>query len=465
MLRRDQQLRAQIYQIKDTLLFALALWLAHYLRSLWTIDLFPNVSYPVGPFRPFAYLYIVLLPAVPLVLESQGFYQRSFLTSRLETAWILLKSCMLVTFGIILVMFLFKMVDINRSVIALFGMLSFALVFISEELIQFGYRSKYGQLQFKKRVVLVGTKQDTQRTRTELLQKAGHEIEVVGELDLNENTIQQLVDLLHERSPNGVILSARHTYFGQIEKAIQACELEGVEAWLLADFFQTQISRTTFDDFHGRPVLIFRSVPEASWQGVMKQLIDLAGSFVLILVAVPIWIVVPLLIKLTSPGPILFRQRRCGLNGRPFTMLKFRSMVTDAEQRKHELAVLNEMTGPVFKVTKDPRVTWIGQWLRKFSIDELPQLFNVLRGEMSLVGPRPLPVDEVERFDDPSHRRRLSVKPGLTCLWQVSGRNEVRDFREWVRLDLEYIDNWSLWLDLKILWRTVPAVLAGAGAK
>jgi lipopolysaccharide/colanic/teichoic acid biosynthesis glycosyltransferase len=146
-------------------------------------------------------------------------------------------------------------------------------------------------------------------------------------------------------------------------------------------------------------------------------------------------------------------------------MLKFRTMVTNAEQLKHELAKLNEMSGPVFKVTNDPRVTPVGRFLRKWSVDELPQLWNVFRGEMSLVGPRPLPVDEVARFDDMAHRRRLSVKPGLTCLWQVSGRNNVTDFKEWVRLDLHYIDNWSIWLDLKILLRTIPAVFSGAGAK
>jgi len=141
-------------------------------------------------------------------------------------------------------------------------------------------------------------------------------------------------------------------------------------------------------------------------------------------------------------------------------MLKFRSMVSDAEQLKQELAALNEMDGPVFKLTEDPRITRVGRTIRRFSVDELPQLINVLRGEMSLVGPRPLPVDEVRRFDDFSHRRRLSVKPGLTCLWQVSGRNNVKDFKDWVRLDLEYIDNWSLWLDVKPL-RTVPVVLLG----
>ena len=151
-------------------------------------------------------------------------------------------------------------------------------------------------------------------------------------------------------------------------------------------------------------------------------------------------------------------------NGKPFTLYKFRTMVTNAEQLKHELAAMNEMNGPVFKLVNDPRTTRFGRFLRKFSIDEFPQLFNVILGEMSLVGPRPLPVDEVKRFNDLAHRRRLSVKPGLTCLWQVSGRNKVKDFKDWVRLDLEYIDNWSLWLDVKILCRTLPVVLTGAGA-
>jgi exopolysaccharide biosynthesis polyprenyl glycosylphosphotransferase len=238
-----------------------------------------------------------------------------------------------------------------------------------------------------------------------------------------------------------------------------------VEAWLVADFFKTQISRTTFDDFYGRPVMVFRTTPESSWQSALKRPFDFAGALLVLIPGCVLFILIAVLIKLTSRGPVLFRQQRAGLNGRPFTMYKFRTMVVDAEQRKHELAALNEMSGPVFKVTNDPRVTPIGKILRRASIDEFPQFFNVLRGEMSLVGPRPLPVDEVKRFDDFAHRRRLSVKPGLTCLWQVSGRNNVTDFKDWVRLDLEYIDNWSIWLDLKIIWRTIPVVLGGIGAK
>jgi exopolysaccharide biosynthesis polyprenyl glycosylphosphotransferase len=196
-----------------------------------------------------------------------------------------------------------------------------------------------------------------------------------------------------------------------------------------------------------------------------KLLLDFTGALVLLLLSALPMLVIGLLIKLTSPGPVMFRQQRSGLNGQPFMIYKFRTMQTNAEQFKHELAAMNEMSGPVFKITNDPRVTPFGKWLRKFSLDEFPQLLNVLLGEMSLVGPRPLPVDEVRRFHDLAHRRRLSVKPGLTCLWQVQGRNQISDFQEWVRLDLEYIDNWSIWLDLKILLRTIPVVLAGTGAK
>jgi exopolysaccharide biosynthesis polyprenyl glycosylphosphotransferase len=291
------------------------------------------------------------------------------------------------------------------------------------------------------------------------------ELDIIAEFDLNETTTAQLVEFLHEHSVNGVILNAKHTYFGQVEKAVQACELEGVEAWLVADFFKTHISQTSLDDFYGRPVLVFHSGPSSSWRGLVKQVMDFVGAAVLLTIFSLPMLVAAILIKLTSPGPVFFNHLRSGLNGRPFRMYKFRSMVTNAEQLKQELHARNEMSGPVFKITEDPRVTPVGKWLRKFSIDEFPQLINVLRGEMSLVGPRPLPIDEVKRFDDLAHRRRLSVKPGLTCLWQISGRNDVTDFKDWVRLDLEYIDNWSLWLDFKILWRTIPVVLLAKGAR
>jgi exopolysaccharide biosynthesis polyprenyl glycosylphosphotransferase len=370
----------------------------------------------------------------------------------------------LAVLGLVTVLFLRKQ-ELARAVIFLFGGFAFLLVMVKEELVLSWMQSKLGQEQLKRRVVLVGMAEDTAQIERDLETKARGAVEVLARLDLHETSGEKLIELLHDRAANGVILSARHTYFEQVEKVIELCELEGVEVWLLADFFKTRVSQTSVDDFLGRPTVVFRSAPEASWQGVAKQTLDFVGALVLLLLASPVFLLAALAVKLTSSGPVLFRQQRSGLNGRPFTMLKFRTMVTDAEQLKAELASFNEMDGPVFKVTNDPRVTPVGRFLRKWSVDELPQLWNVLRFEMSLVGPRPLPVDEVRRINDPAHRRRLSVKPGLTCLWQISGRNEVSSFKEWVRLDLEYIDNWSLWLDLKILLKTIPVVITGAGAK
>jgi len=466
MLQRDRQLRTQVYQLKDAALFALALWFAHYLRTLVTPEFFGWKFDPIQGFDQFVWLYLIIIPGAPLILESQGFYQRPVFSSLRETAWLLFKGCALVTMGVILVFFFFRLSEnLARGVIVLFGFISFIFVFLTEELLKAAYRSRFGENQIKKRIILIGAAEDTQRMRADFRIQKQYDLDVLAELDLNKSSIADLVKLLHETSANSVIINAKHTFFGQVERAIQACEIEGVEACLVADFFQTHISQASFDNFHGRPVLVFRSAPEASWQGVFKQALDMLVSFIMIILLLPLFVGAALAIKWTSPGPVLFRQKRCGLNGRPFTMLKFRSMGTDAEQRKVELEALNEMGGPVFKITNDPRITPIGRLLRKYSIDEMPQFFNVFRGEMSLVGPRPLPVDEVQRFDDPAHRRRLSVKPGLTCLWQVSGRNNVKDFKDWVRLDLEYIDNWSFWLDVKILWRTIPVVLTGAGAK
>jgi exopolysaccharide biosynthesis polyprenyl glycosylphosphotransferase len=479
MLRRHRQLRTQIHQLKDTALFAVALWLAHVVRKTWDWDVFGiastlyrhygleifNPYHDIEPFSAFYWLYAVLIPAVPLILESQGFYDRPLIARRQDTAWRLFKGTVLTTMGVILCTFFGKTL-LARGVILLFGALSFVLVFLSEEAIRAYYKRRINLSQFRRKFVLIGSGDDTRRLREELARTPEEGIEVAGELDLNTYSVERLIQMLHEHSATGVIINAQHTYFGEVEKAIQACELEGLEAWLVADFFKTSISRVTMDELHNRPMMVFQSAPEVSWQSVIKRIMDLVGATLfLLLFGWNLFLLFALLVKRSTPGPIFFRQKRSGLHGEPFTMLKFRTMVSDAEQRKKELEQYNEMSGPVFKVTNDPRVTDIGRLLRKFSCDEWPQIFNVLKGEMSLVGPRPLPVDEVARFDDLAHRRRLSVKPGLTCLWQISGRNNVRDFRDWVRLDLEYIDNWSLWLDFKILARTIPVVLIGTGAK
>jgi exopolysaccharide biosynthesis polyprenyl glycosylphosphotransferase len=462
MLRRDRLLRMQVHQLMDACLFALGFWFAYLVRSNpRVIELFRLDD--VSPFEAYVWLFLVLMPAAPLILEAQGFYSRPLLCRRRTTAWILFKGCLFTTLGLILTLFLFHS-GIARLVTVLFGAISFLLISLKEEILRRGIRSEMARSQYRRRFLLVGSPEETGRMRAEFRHKSPEAIEVVAELDLNRTTLQDMVDLLHEHSVNAVIISAKRSFFDQVEAAVRSCELEGIEVWLMADFFKTQISRTSFDDFFGQAIMVFRAVPEASWQSVGKQLLDFFGAALLLIVTTPLLAATALMVKCTSPGPIFFRQQRSGLNGRPFTLYKFRTMVSNAEQLKHELAAMNEMSGPVFKLVNDPRITAFGRLLRKSSIDELPQLFNVIRGEMSLVGPRPLPVDEVKRFNDPAHRRRLSVKPGLTCLWQVSGRNKVKDFKDWVRLDLEYIDNWSLWLDVKILFRTLPVVIMGVGA-
>ena len=467
MLQRDRQIRTQVHQVADACLFAVSFWIAFALRANPQIIAWLGID-PIPPeiFNRVIWLYVALIPSAPLILESQGFYNHPVLCSRRDILWPLFKGCAITTVGLVLAMYALQYVS-PRLVMVFFGCISFTMVYLKEELVRWALHSKFAQFQYKRRFILIATGSEIQRLRRELEKKADASVEIVAELGLEKTPLQQLAQMLHEHSANGVIISARHTYFEQVENAIKTCELEGVEAWLVADFFGTQIAHARFDELLGYPLLVFRTAPDTSWQGIAKQLMDFCGSlFLLVLLTViPVIPIIALAIKLTSPGPVFFRQQRSGLNGAPFTLYKFRTMGTNAEQFKHELEAMNEMTGPVFKVTNDPRVTPIGRILRKYSLDELPQLFNVLRTEMSLVGPRPLPVDEVKRFEDLAHRRRLSVKPGLTCLWQISGRNQISDFKEWVRLDLEYIDHWSLWLDLKILVRTIPAVFAGTGAK
>jgi exopolysaccharide biosynthesis polyprenyl glycosylphosphotransferase len=467
MLRRQHHIRAQFQKLLDAVLFAFSFLVAHWVRSHNPQLAAFGGTADISPFSEVAWLLLIIVPIAPFLLEMQGFYNRSIITTRLRTAWQLFRACTACVLAVILAMFLAKE-ELARWVVIMFGLISFVLILAKENLSWYYQEAKAGNSRFRKRLIVVGAAEDTAKLWTGHAGRAGKTpegIEVVARLNLNETSVDQLITEVHRHSANGVVISAKHTYFGHVEKAIQACELEGVEAWLLADFFNTQLSRTMLDDYYGRPMLIFRSAPEESWQGLAKQVLDVSAAFVLLVLLSPLFLAMVALIRWTSRGPAMFRQQRSGLNGRPFTMLKFRSMVSDAEQRRQELEALNEMAGPVFKISDDPRITPVGRFLRKYSIDELPQLLNVLRGEMSLVGPRPLPVDEVQRFDDFAHRRRLSVKPGLTCLWQISGRNNVKDFKDWVRLDLEYIDNWSLWLDIKILFRTIPVVLSGTGAK
>lgn len=253
------------------------------------------------------------------------------------------------------------------------------------------------------------------------------------------------------------------TYYERMETIAQAAEEQGITVRLNSNLFNSRLTRTVPGDIAETPILSLFSAPQANWQIFIKDGIDLVGSLILLILLAPLMLTIAVLIKLTSPGKVFFVQERVGYNKRLFKMYKFRTMVADAAALQKSLEELNEADGPVFKIKNDPRVTKIGKLLRKSSLDELPQLLNVLFGDLSLVGPRPLPVRDFERFDELWFNRRFSVKPGITCIWQISGRNETA-FDRWILQDLEYIDGWSLALDFKILVKTIPVVLRGSGA-
>ena len=327
MLRRDRQIRTQIHQVADACLFAVSFWIAYALRTNPQVIAWLNLD-PIPPdvLGSVVWLYFPLIVAAPLILESQGFYDRPALGPRRDIFWPLFKGCFITTIGLVLVMYTLHFVS-PRVVMMFFGVISFTLVYLKEELVRWGLRSKFGQSQYQRRFILIGTRNEIARLKRELKGKSDASIEVVGELSLGETPVQQLAHMLHEHSANGVIISARHTYFEQVENAIKTCELEGVEAWLVADFFGTQISRARFDELLGHPLLVFRTTPETSWPGVAKQIMDFIGALFLLIALSWLFVILAILIKLTSPGPVFFRQQRSGLNGSPFTLYKFRTMV------------------------------------------------------------------------------------------------------------------------------------------
>jgi exopolysaccharide biosynthesis polyprenyl glycosylphosphotransferase len=268
--------------------------------------------------------------------------------------------------------------------------------------------------------------------------------------------------LLRENAIDEIIIACPRSLLESIAPVVTYCSAAGIPVTMPTDLFGDYLPPPRVSRFGSTVALSFAPVHHSQSMLAVKRAIDIVGAGLGLMLAAPLLAVAAIAIKLSSPGPVLFRQSRAGLHGRSFEMLKLRTMCCDAEERKWELLHLNEMDGPVFKIRKDPRITLVGRLLRHYSVDELPQLWNVLTGDMSLVGPRPPIPAEVAQYET-SERRRLSMRPGLTCLWQISGRNSV-GFADWVKLDLEYIDGWSLAADFKILAKTVPAVLRGTGA-
>jgi exopolysaccharide biosynthesis polyprenyl glycosylphosphotransferase len=269
--------------------------------------------------------------------------------------------------------------------------------------------------------------------------------------------------LRHQVVDELAIFLPLRSFYERAAQIAKAAEHHGILLRFDTDPFDLKIARQHAEVIDGGSQIIANGSGIDGWQLLVKRVLDVAGSLILMIVLAPVFLVVAVLIKLTSRGPVFFAQKRVGLNKRQFTMFKFRTMVPAAESIQEKLVHLNEMTGPVFKIKNDPRITALGRILRKTSIDELPQLFNVIKGDMSLVGPRAMSVRDYQFFSEDWQRRRFSVPPGITCLWQIHGRNSV-PFEQWMILDMQYIDQWSLWLDIKILALTIPAVFRGSGA-
>ncbi len=463
MLGRKQEINLQLTELFDSALLAFCLWFGHFLRSSM-VPVFLSDVPEIPPLEKFYWVIAVVAPFTPIVLEARGFYSKISNKTTGRSVRQLAEALAVIGMCIAFCMVFFKWSVESRAVVIFSVALGALSLLLREAWQRDRLRHQLISGKGRERVIIAGAQTDLDAFLTNMTAEQGAEIEIVGQLDLMQHPVSDLVAALHEHSISRVLFAAQHVHFSKIEEAVQACETEGVEAWIAADFFQTAIARPTFDVLGGRLMLVFHSTPQASWELLCKGIVDRVGAFMMLVLSLPLWLVAIIGVRLGSRGPIFFKQERAGHYGRPFVMWKFRTMHQNAEAQRAELETHNEMDGPVFKITNDPRIFAFGRWLRRTSIDELPQLINVLRGDMSLVGPRPLPVYEIQRIEKHAQRRRLSVKPGLTCLWQVTGRNGIKNFEEWVALDLKYIDNWSFWLDLKILAQTLPAVIRGRGA-
>ena len=461
MLSHLQRTRTRIFQVADGVLFGVALLAGYFLREGGTHWFGWHELEPLE-----AYLW--LLPPVvvlgPLMLGSQGFYEAQGSAQRLRALFVVLRSCTFTVIGLILFLFILRE-QLARSVIIFVGAIGGLLVYARYELAVWLEARNLGAGQLRRRALWVGRAAENRQLREALTRAESATLEDAGDFDPALGSSEDFVRRLHDEAINVVILNLAGVDREHASAVLRACAREGVEVLVRQGWSGVPWPRVTVDQFGGEAVFYYRAQSASLNALLAKRVFDLVLAALLLVLLSPLLLLIALAIRLTSPGAALFRQERAGINGRPFRMLKFRSMRPGAEDEQAALADRNEMRGPVFKVTNDPRVTPLGRFLRRHSLDELPQLWNVLRGEMSLVGPRPLPVAEVRRFDNDTHRRRLSVKPGLTCLWQISGRNDIADFTDWVRLDLAYIDQWSLWLDCKILLATIPVALFGRGGR
>jgi exopolysaccharide biosynthesis polyprenyl glycosylphosphotransferase len=471
MVKQSNRIRSLALYIGDLLATILAFVCAYLFRGI-----FPEDSYAaLFPFSWYLNLLIAIIPIWSLfffLLELYRFWQGPGFW---KETWRVFKAVFISSFLLGFIVFAFKYVFVSRIFIFSFALFDFLLII----LIRWGIRKTIQLLNRKSEncriILVVGMNEHAQNLARAIEKQHDLGLRILGFLSTDDpnplptlngypvlGMAKDLTQLLGKEVVDEVIFAISQEELRTMQDLFLLCEERGITARVILNFFPHIISKAHLEELDGFPLLTFSTTPKNELLLFLRRIFDLLGSLVLIVALFPIFPLIIILIKLDSPGPTLYRQVRCGLNGRKFTFYKFRSMIEGADGMMVKLREFNLMGGPVFKMKNDPRITRVGRFLRKSSLDEFPQLFNVLKGDMSFVGPRPPVPEEVEKYEG-WQRRRLSMKPGITGLWQVKGRNTI-DFQKWIKLDLEYIDNWSLWLDFKILLKTIPVVLSGKGA-
>jgi exopolysaccharide biosynthesis polyprenyl glycosylphosphotransferase len=479
MLKQQASLIARIVYLADLALTSVAFFVAFFIRDLLLPQIDP-IHFPTGlfPLQDYLKIYPLVLVIWSVLLFTHHSYHSHRTIPLTKEALTTIRVVFFGTAVLATIAYLVPLRQLSRAWFVLFATLSLLLLVAEKILVRVLARWVRSKGLNYRTVLIVGTGRRATDIARMIREHKYWGYKILGFVSDGHRlsngwaryrifgNVPDLKSILerHEVSEpiDEIVFAVTRKKLDEMKQIFLMCEELGIRTRVAMNFFPNRVARIEIEELEGVPLLTFTTTPSNETQLALKRLLDVAISVLLLLLSLPVTVIAALAIRLTSPGGVVFKQKRIGLNGRMFMLYKFRTMVEDAHSRREELAHLNEMNGPVFKARNDPRVTPVGRWLRKFSLDELPQLWNVLKGDMSLVGPRPPIPEEVASYHR-WHRRRLSMKPGLTCLWQVSGRNNV-DFDRWMQLDLQYIDNWSPTLDFKILLRTIPAVLSGKGA-
>ncbi len=448
----------------------MAYWVRYRLQLFRAVDPASDVAYEV--YLPFVGLFTLLLI---LVFRQQGAYRLRRQISWFDEFYTIVNGTATATIIMIVFIFLYRAAFYSRAIFIYDGIFVILLLGLSRGV-------KVGLLRYlrrrgigSERVLIVGAGEVARTVMRAVVANPECGFNIIGFLDDNPvkgetdigrfkalGSLDNLVDVLREHAIDEVIITLPWQYHRKIVSIMTHCERKNIRARIVPDLFQMTISRMHIEDIAGVPMIGVKEVSISGLNQLVKRSIDLSFSALILVVGAPLMALIALMIKLESPGAVLFRQERVGRNGRRFTVYKFRSMIEGAEEQQDALQNLNEAEGPLFKIKADPRLTRLGKWLRKLSLDELPQFYNVLSGEMSLIGPRPPLPAEVKQYQE-WHKRRLEIAPGITGLSQISGRSEL-SFDETALLDIYYIENWSLALDTKILLQTIPKVIFGNGA-